>query len=506
MGERVHRRLGETEPQPIAVAPPSPDLRAKVIGGLGWKFATQIVTQGSRTIVAVVLAHLLSPHDYGLAAMALVFTALAPLFIDLSLGAALVQRPIITEADRSTAFWTTIAASIATTGAGIAAAPLVADFFHNPAVAPLFAVTSITFTLSGLSATQFALLNRDMQFRSLQVREMVAIVIASVVGVTVAVAGGGPWAIVIQLLVADAVSSLLVWRFSSWRPRLTYSFASLRELGPFGAKALGSRLLAYLRLNTDNLLIGRYLGSAALGIYAVAYNLMFAPVVRITQPVQQVLFPAFSRLQGDPVRMSNAWLRGNRLLAALILPAFLGMAIIGPDLIPVVLGRRWDKAVPVLQLLSLSGVAMSIEQLNSSVLQGLGQVGMLLRYMTAATGVIIAAFAAGIHWGVVGVAGFYLAACLVLAPVYARITCRAVGVSWQKFARSLAPVIEASLVMGITVYTTRLLLIYAELGAALRLTFVIPLGIVVYLGYITWRAPNLIDEVRSFRTRALPTQ
>src|ERR1700686_1797746 len=135
--EEGHGRLVQSEPQPIPVVPPSIDLRAKVLGGLGWKLVTQVVTQGSRTVVGVLLAHLLSPHDFGLAAMAFVLVVLAPLFTDLSLGAALVQRPTITEADRSTAFWTTVAASFATTGVGIAAAPLVADFFHNRAVAPL---------------------------------------------------------------------------------------------------------------------------------------------------------------------------------------------------------------------------------------------------------------------------------------------------------------------------------------------------------------------------------
>jgi O-antigen/teichoic acid export membrane protein len=500
--EEGQGRLAQSDPQPFAAVEPSPNLRAQVIGGLGWKFATQILTQGSRTVVAILLAHLLSPRDYGVAAMALVFTALAPLFTDLSLGAALVQRPTITEADRSTAFWTTLAASLATTGIGVAAAPLVADFFHTPAVAPLFAVTSITFSLSGFSATQFALLNREMQFRSLQIREMVAIVAASVVGVVVAFEGGGPWAIVIQLLVADAVSSALVWRFCPWRPRLTYSLASLRELGPFGAKTMGSRFLGFLRFYADNLLIGRYLGSASLGIYAVAYNVMFAPVIRITQPAQQVLFPAFARLQGDPVRVSNAWLRGNHLLTALTLPAFLGMAIIAPDFVPVVLGTRWNDAVPVLQLLSLSGIAISIEQLNSSVLQGMGHAGTLLKYMVASTGLIVAAFAAGIHWGVVGVAGFYLAACVVLAPVYAWITVRVVGVSLAEFGRSLRPVIEAAIVMATIVYGTRLLLIHAEVRAELRLTVLIPMGITAYLMYAAWREPSLLAEVRSLRARA----
>jgi O-antigen/teichoic acid export membrane protein len=506
MDERVQGQgLPHSSQQMTAAVLPPDDLRAKVVGGLGWKLATQIVTQGTRTVVAILLAHLLSPHDYGLAAMALVFTALAPLFTDLSLGAALVQRPVITEADRSTAFWTTVAASMATTGVGIAGAPLIADFFGAPAVAPLVAVASITFTLSGLSATQFALLNRELRFRSLQVREMVAIVVASVVGLAVAFAGGGPWAIVVQLLVADGISSLLVWRFCRWRPSLTYSLASLRELGSFGAKALGARFLSYLRLNADNLLVGRYLGSGALGIYAVAYNVMFAPVTRITQPIQQVLFPAFARLQVDPARLSGAWLRGNRLVAALTIPAFLGIAVIAPDFVPVVLGRRWHHVVPVLQLLSLTGVVMSIEQLNASVLQAMGRPGTLFKYMFSSTALIVAAFALGVHWGVVGVAALYLVAVAGLAPFYAWVTLRALGISVTQFARSLAGIVEASLAMALLVYGARLLLVHEGVPPGARVGLLIPLGAAAYLAYVAWRARDLLEEARSLRARAAPS-
>jgi O-antigen/teichoic acid export membrane protein len=493
-----------TEPTaPLVEAPPE-DLRAKVVGGLAWTLATQGVIQGSRTVVGVVLAHLLSPHDYGLAAMALVFTALAPIFTDLSLGAALIQRATITEEDRSTAFWTTVAASVGVSAIGAAVSPLVADFFSTPEVAPLFAVTSIAFTLSGLSATQVALLSRELQYRSLQIRAMAAALAGSAAGIGLALAGLGPWALVLQLLVAEGVSTVLVWRFCSWRPTFTYSHASLRHLGSFGGKTLGSRIFAWMNLNVDNLLVGRYLGSRALGIYAVAYNVMFAPVTRIALPIQQVLFPAFARLQHDPERLKSAWLRGNRLVAATTAPAFLGMAVVAPDFVPVVLGRRWDDVVPVLQFLSLAGAVLSFQQLNWSVLQATGRPGTLLRFMFVSSVAIVGAFAAGLHWGVVGVAGLYFAARTVLLPIYTHLTGQAVGVSVREFAGSLARVVEASLVMALAVGGLRLLLDNQGVPQGLRLALVIPFGAALYLGYLALRAPELLVEARSLRRRAEP--
>src|SRR4029078_4894223 len=121
-------------------------------------------------------------------------------------------------------------------------------------------------------------------------------------------------------------------------------------LGSFGMKTLLSQVLGYLSLNMDHVLVGRYLGSRALRLYAVAYNVMFLPVGRISQPIQQVVFAAFAKLQHDPVRLSDAWRRGNQLISAVNVPAFVGMAVIAPDFVPVVLGHKWHAAVPVLQL------------------------------------------------------------------------------------------------------------------------------------------------------------
>ena len=116
--------------------------------------------------------------------------------------------------------------------------------------------------------------------------------------------------------------------------------------------------------NVDNLLVGRVLGSVALGLYSVAYNTMFLPVSRISQPLQQVLFSAFSKIQHEPTRLGEAWARGNEVISAVNVPAFLGMAVVAPDFVPVVLGQKWDPAVPVLQWLSLAGVGTTLQTLN----------------------------------------------------------------------------------------------------------------------------------------------
>jgi O-antigen/teichoic acid export membrane protein len=476
-------------------------LRQQVVSGIGWKVATQVVVQVTRTVVGVVLARLLVPHDYGLAAMALMFVGVTSIFTDLSLGAALIARRTITESDRSTAFWTTVVLGAACAGGGVAAAPLVADLFSTPAVAPLFAATSIIFFITSISATQIALLTREMQFRSLQLREMAGATTGGVVGIALALGGLGAWALVVQVLATEVVSVVLVWRFSPWRPRLTYSTRSLRELGSFAGKTSGARLLGYVNLNADNFLIARFLGPAPLGVYAVAYNVMFAPLARLASPIQQVLFPAFARIAADPPRVGAAWLRGNRIVAAVSVPAFVGLAVVAPDFVSAVLGDRWHKAIPVLQLLCVAGLSQSLQSLNHSALQALDRAGALLGFMIFSTTVTVSAFAIGLHWGVVGVAAGFAAARTGVLPVFTTIVCRAAQTRVREFAGSIRGVLEVSAAMGALALAARLALEQAGVPAGLRLALVVAAGAAAYLALLVWREPELVAEVRALALR-----
>jgi O-antigen/teichoic acid export membrane protein len=482
-------------------APPSgspEELRGlgnRVVGGLRWKLLSQVAGQLSRTVVGIVLAHLLTPGQFGLAAMALVFTGLTTIFTDLSLGAALVQRPRITEEDRSTVFWTSLSAGFVVTAIWVGLSPLVARFFSSAAVEPLFAATGATALLYGFASTQTALLTRDLDFRSLELREIGATLVGGVGAVALALAGAGPWAIVGQNLFVAAASAVLLWRLSSWRPRLTYSRESFRTLGSFGVKTLGARLLSYANLYADNLLVGRFLGSVSLGVYSIAYNVMFLPATRIATPLQQVLFPAFARLQHDHAALRRSWIRGMQLVGAVNAPAFLGMAVVAPDFVPVVLGQRWLPAVPVLQLLCLAGVAQSVQTLNWSVLQAVGDSGRLLRFMVFSTVLTVGAFVAGLRWGVVGVAGLYAAARAILVVVYAWTTCRRVGLPLLDYGRGVARVASLALPMAVGAYLLRREFVAVHVSATPRLVLVVAAGAAAYLLLVRWRASDLLADI-----------
>ena len=474
-------------------------LRGRVLRGIGWKLATQIVGQGSRLVVAIVLARLLAPHDYGLAGMVLVLSSLVLVFSDLALGAALVQKETLTEEDRSTVFWTSVGFGAFFSIAGAALSGPVAWFYGEPAVKPLVAAFSLSFLVTALGTTQTALMTREMRFRSLELRHIAATVVGAAVGIALAVRGYGAWAIIAQQLAFATASTLLLWRFAGWRPRFVFSLASLRELGGFGGNVFGTRLLFYLNRNADNILIGKFLGKAALGAYSFSYNTMLVPFNQIAGPIQEVLFPAFTRMQGDPGRMAAAWLRVNRLIGAVSIPALLGLIVAAPDFVAVVLGGRWAAAVPVIQILAWVGLLQSLQRLNSSVLQARNRTGTLLRYSVVVLGASLVAFVGGLRFGIVGVAAAYAISSTIVEPLYTWLTARCLGVSLLDFGRSLAGVVQASLLMLAAALATRLALVHVGVPAGARLAAVVALGAAVYAGGVLWRAPDVVAELRRLR-------
>jgi O-antigen/teichoic acid export membrane protein len=464
--------------------------------GVAWKIGSQVFLQGARIVFAFALARLLTPREYGLAGMALIFSGFVLAFADLGLGAALVQRQKLTERDRSTVFWTSLASGLALTLAGIALSGPVARLFGEPQVQGLLAALSLSFLITSLAVTQRSLLTRELDFRRLELRVMASTLVGGLVGVGLAYAGFGAWALVGQALAIAAVSTLALWVVTPWRPHFTFSLHSLRSMGGFSGSVFGERLLYYSTETVTGTVIGKNLGAAALGTFTVANNVVLLPFSRIAIPIGEVLFPAFSRIQHDTQRLAGMWLRAIPLLSAICLPALAGLCVLAPDFVSVVLGDQWDAAVPVIQILCWVGIVNTLRSWNVNILMSLGHGKLLIRFAVAFFVAYLVGTLVGMHWGIVGVAvGFALAATSIEAP-YLWIVMRQLGVPISAVWRALSGVIQATLLMALVVLAARLGLVEAGLGAALRLVLLIVLGIAVYGLACRWRAPEVVSELR----------
>ena len=432
---------------------PADSLLAAGARGFLWTGGAQLVSQSLHIGIRVILAILLVPDDFGLVAMATVFLGVATLIVDLGLGNALVQRAEIGEAHRSTLFWLTALLSLGLFVLFVSSAPAIGRFFHDDRVVPVLQVMALSLVLAAPEGTYASLLLREMDFKSLGLRQMVGTVFAGGVGLAAAFAGLGVWALVLYSLAQAAARSLLLFWRSSWRPRFCWSAEALRDLWGFGRWVAGGRMINYVNRNADNLLVGRFLGARDLGLYSFSYQAVLLPLLYIARPITAVSFPSFSQLQDDPARCAGAYVKGLEVTVLVAWPIAALGAFAAPAAIPLVFGPEWAPAVPVFVILCGVAALHSFMNLAAAFFDGLGHPHVGFWWLALNLPVNVTGFAVGLRWGAAGVAAGLLTAAAVLVPV-----------QWWLLAR-YAPLPKRRLLAAFA----RGLVLFAAAGAGWRL-------------------------------------
>jgi O-antigen/teichoic acid export membrane protein len=336
-----------------------------------------------------------------------------------------------------------------------------------------------------------------MDFRALELRQILAVCISSAIGVGAALAGWGAWSLIVQAVAMSIVSMVSIWLLSSWRPRFLLSTVSLRRMSGFSSKVFFARFLMYGDRNADNLLVARFLGSHALGIYSIGYSVIVVPFERLLGPLQNVIQPAFASIQDDLDRMRRLWLRGTRLAAVLIFPVAAGVIVVAHDAVLVLLGAKWSAAAPIIQILAWVALIQSVLFLNPAIFQARLRGGLLLKVTAVTFAVDLASFGVGLHWGVKGVAAAYaIANTIVLVPANIVIVARLLDLRVGAIAVELRGVIEATVVMTLAVFALRHVLGGSGIGATPRLCATIAAGTATYALMCWWRERRVFAELR----------
>lgn len=386
-----------------ATAAPRDLKRSAVRGG-----SLVLVAQGVMFLLTLgatmVLARLLTPSDFGLVAMVLAVTSFATQFKDLGLSQATIQRPTITDAQVSTLFWINAALGLWLTLLTAAAAPLLARYYGDPRMIPITLTLAGTFVLSGLGVQHQALLRRRMRFGVLTSIDILSLSAGLIVAVLLAWRGAGWWALVWRQLVATAAATAGVWWACRWRPLAPRRGAGVRSMLAFGSHVSGYSVANYFARNVDRALLGRQMGSSALGLYSKAYQLILLPINMLTTPITAVALPALSRLQHDPPRYRSYYQKGIAPLVAIGMPAVVFLFVTAADTIPLFLGQQWVGAVPIFRLLAPTAFVGTIHMATSWVYVSLGLTRRQLQWTIFATVLTITSFFVGLHWGVRGLA------------------------------------------------------------------------------------------------------
>lgn len=380
------------------------NLREKTITGIVWSSLERWGNQVISFIVFLILARLLEPAAFGLVALASVFISFAQVFLDQGMGQAIVQHRDIEPEHLDTAFWVNMLTGTILMLFGILFSHFLADLFKEPLIAPVIAWLSLSFLLAGLTSTQTAILQRDLDFRTLSVRTLVARVAGGVVGVVCAFVGLGVWSLVAQTLAGGVVGVIVLWRISDWRPKFRFSKKHFSELFSYGSNVVGRRMLGVVNSRLDDFLIGFYLGVTALGYYTVAYRILRVLLDLIAGLATSVIFPVFSRLQEEPEKLCRYFYQVVQYSAVVAFPIFITLALLAPEIVPIFFGVEWNDSIPVMQVLAFAGLAIAVSDIKGSLILALGKPSWILIAQIAITCIRVVFFFIFVRSGIVAVA------------------------------------------------------------------------------------------------------
>jgi PST family polysaccharide transporter len=359
---------------------------------------------GIQLAALAILTRLLGPEDFGLVNMAVVVTGFIATFSEMGLPIAIIQAPELRHDQMSNLFWLSASLGLLLTSLVACLAPIVALAYHEPRLVGVTAVAGCVFFASSLGIQHQALMKRQMRFKTLASIELLAGLIASLIGVACAGLHFGYWSLVVMQVAASASVSAISWLSCPWRPGYPRRGAGIASIVGLGGNLTVFNSLNFIVRNADNFLVGRRWGAAELGYYARAYQLMLLPLSQIVGPVGTVAVPALSRLQGDPEAFRAYYLKGLRVIAYASMPMLVVLAVLSEDVIRLVMGPGWHPASRMFRVLAMAALFQPVINSTGWILHALGRGRTYAYWGLAVTPVMIAAFLLGLRWGGVGVA------------------------------------------------------------------------------------------------------
>ena len=459
-------------------------LKAKVLSGTKWVAFANLFKQLLQVLSLIVFARLLTPDDFGLFAILMIFVNFLLMFTDMGTAAALIHIKNPSQKLLSSIFFFNLFVGTVLCLLLVLLSGPIALFFENPPLKELLGLISINFVIVSLGIVQKARYEKELDFKSLTLIESASVLIGIAAGITAAFKGLGVYSLVIQTLTTSTLAVLLIWIIAKWRPLFYFSLSDIKSIWGYTANLTTFNFVNYFARNADNFLIGKFLSSSALGVYSLAYSIMLYPLQNISRVLLRILFPAFSHIQDDNEKFKKAYLRTIFFIALVSFPVMVGLIVTADTLVSLLFGDKWENLAIILMILAPVGILQSIGTTNGSIYMAKGNTSLLLKVGIWSTIVTILFFIGGIFFGVEGVALSYLLSNLVLFYPVFKVSWEQIGLSVSEGVGTLMPLLLIASLMGLGVWLVEKLLQPLDLSSLLLLTLMVFSGILLYLGLI----------------------
>lgn len=329
-------------------------LKKRSATAFAWDMGGTIMRQGSGFIISIFLARLLEPAEFGLVGMAMVFISISQVFIDVGFASALIQNKDNTNLTYSSVFYLNMGAGLVLTAAFYFAAPWVGWFYDSPEITELVRWLSLIFIFNSLNQVQGAILQKNLNFKVLTVRSLIASVVGGSLGVIFAFQGYGVYALVIQQLSSALLGTILLWSTSGWKPDFKFSIIELRKLSAFSTFVFFDRFISTIFQRLDIILIGKVFSPASLGFYTRAVSLKDQVTKYSSSSLTKVFYPVLSGLQDDHKEFSRIYFKVVSFIAFVSYGLTGILYILGADIIIGLFGEKWEPSISIFQVLILS--------------------------------------------------------------------------------------------------------------------------------------------------------
>jgi len=459
-------------------------------------------------LVLLVMMRLLDAEDYGLVAYAMVIRAFGELFVTQGMSEAIVQRKNLENEHIDSVFWLQTAVSALVAAGMVFGAPALATLLKQPEIEPLLRWLALGPVLAAACTIQAALLKRDLKFKQLAFRDIVANVAGGITGVVLAFKGAGVWALVWQMLTTRIVTMFVLWAATSWRPRLVFSWLHCKQMLSFSLHTGAVNLMNFANTRFDQLIIGYVLGEVALGYYAVGTALMRQIVMMFNGVIHQVALPVFSKVQDDHARLGRGLYEVMQMSAVVILPIGATMIVAGELFITEIFGIKWLPSVPVFQWFALTGTVGAVLSMTTPALLAVGRADIRTKVYIFNTIASLVTVVLVVPWGIVAVAAGNAVRIIVSMPIPLTILHRLIHLSVRRLARHLAAPLTGAVLLAVTVLAARYTL-STMVEPWMMLLICIVVAAAVYTGTVWWldrgifdRVGEMIQSIRQKRRRA----
>lgn len=450
----------------------------KVLSSLIWKLLERGGSQGIQFIVTIVLARLLLPTEYGLIVLVTIFINIAGVVVQGGFNTALIQKKDAGDIDFSSVFYLNLFIASLLYLFLFFTSPLIAAFFYEPELKGVLRVLSISLFITAFNSIQLSVISRKFLFKNLFFSSLGAMILSGIIGVTMAYAGYGVWALVAHQITNQLIVTVILFFTVKWRPKLIFSMNSIQTLFTFGWKLLVSGLIDTLYINLRSILIGKMFSPAILGFYNRGEQFPNLIINNINGSIQSVMLPTLALYQDNKLRVRELVRRSIVTSSFIVFPLMVGMAVIAKPMIMILLTEKWLPLVPFLQIFCASYALWPIHTANLQVINALGRSDIYLKIEIIKKLIGLLILIISIPFGVYAMAYGVLVTGIISTFINSYPNIKLINYSFIEQWKDIFPSLLLSILMGIVIF----FIPFIGLSTSLTLFSQVSIGVIIYIG------------------------